>query len=299
MYSSFSSFSSVRVAGLLLTCAVFGSGWDYRTSEAIAWSLAFSHYGVALVYSRHHVARIASSPRSACALLGLGASGFWLYHIHWPLVFLFGIHHALNEAYMLDRATHPASRRALRPLRAASALLHGLLYVALVRDATPAFQQFGIAGLLGALGVAYLVFGALFVRLRHRLSREERLHNVFGEIAGLGLLVASAFVYVDVLVVATFHFAFWMVFPAWSKRNAGWPALRPYLLQMSLLTALFVLVSPLDLVAPHFSTRDYRFLFLLLSYVHITLSFAVSDANPDWVRGVFEPRPLLRRAIAG
>jgi hypothetical protein len=285
-------YSLLRILSAGAVAALVAIAPDVAAFESFAWSLALSHYALGLAYS-HAPLRALAGERARwpwLALLALATLLVWDTRL--PLPYYFGVHHVLNEVYMLDRVTRARGDPRVRALRAAGLVLHALLYVSLLH-ASRAFSMLPLAGLLVALGLAVLGYLALLWRARPVLSRAELVDHCAVELAALPLLALALRydVRVSVLEVATYHFVFWMLYPALARRGAQGGALARYLLASLVLTGACVLFSPLALVEPHFGADTYAWLFLLFSYVHITLSFALSDANPRWLRALFHGRP--------
>lgn len=283
-------YSLLRIGSVACVAAMVALAPDAAAFESFAWSLAFAHYLLGLVYSQGPLRALAGDASRWPAAAGLGVATLAVWIARFPLPYYFGVHHVLNEVYMLDRVTRARGDARVRALRHAGLALHTLLYVALLHDSR-AFVRLPLSGLLGALALCYAVYGLFWWRARGVLSRGERVDHLAVELAALPFLAAVIGFgwHVSVLEVATYHFVFWVGYPALARRDAG-AALPRYLLAMAAATAGFVLLSPLALVTPHFGADTYAELFVVLSYVHITLSFALSDANPGFVRAWFRRR---------
>lgn len=291
------SYSAIRALSIALVALLFVGAPDRGAWEVIAWSLALGHYALGLVYSRRQILAVAGSPRSLGAFAALGLAGVAVF-ARLPLTVFFGVHHALNEAYMLDRVTEERRRSEVRVLRATGLALHLVLYTFLVRR-RPYIAVLDPLVLPALLVAAYVAFGAALWRARGALARREVLDNVAGEVLGVGMAVASLWIDFTVLHVATYHFVFWVLYPLRSLAPIGGAPLRRYVAATVAVTALVLLVSPLGWEALRFSARSYREAFEVLSYVHITLTFALSDANPAWLVAWFRPgSPASRSSMA-
>ncbi|MBU2886214.1 hypothetical protein KO507_10615 [Gilvimarinus agarilyticus] len=134
--------------------------------------------------------------------LGLGVL---LFESGFSLIILFGIHHALNEAYG-KRVESPAAAKALAPVRA---LLHLLCYLIILRTSL-SFHTLSIE-VLGtglALTVIYYVYS---------LNRQPRTASPWSQhqVEALSLLAVglSIFVNINFLQVVLFHFILWAFIP--------------------------------------------------------------------------------------
>ncbi len=278
--------TAIRVASIALVALLVAATPEPGAWTAVVWSISFGHYGIGLWYSRTQVLAAGRLPGGLLRFALLGVAGGALYWSALPLPYYFGIHHALNESYMLDRVTRAASSRQVRSLRAAGLVLHVVLYAALLRN-RPAFAMLDAAWLWGTLALAYTLFAVMLARARDVLSGRELFDNMSLEVVGLGLLAASTVVEFNALQIACYHFVFWILYPIRAQRGAGSGVLLGYLALTLGVTGVFLAFSPLAVFGPHFAKATYRELFVGLSFVHITLSFAVSSANPGWIRKRF------------
>jgi hypothetical protein len=278
-------YSTFRLASVVVVALLASLAPDRITWVSLAWSLAFSHYLVGLWYSRTQFLPLLRHPTTVVSLGVLMTMGMGLYFTGWPLLYYFGVHHALNEVYMLNRITHAQHSRALALFRGAGWLLHLVLYAAMLRKQRDlAFLNTQV--LWGTLLVVYLLYGASFLGVRAKLSPQERIDNSLFECLGIGFVIASVWIDFTALHIACYHFAFWVFYPTASFIRMG-RGLIPYLGLTVGTLAGFILLSPLALLGPHLSLASYRTAFHFFSYFHITLSFALSDANPSWLRQVF------------
>ncbi|MCZ6782390.1 MAG: hypothetical protein O7G30_03685 [Proteobacteria bacterium] len=279
-------YTAIRVASIAVVAGLVAATPEPGAWTAVVWSISFGHYGIGLWYSRTQVLAAGRLPGGLLRFALLGVAGGTLYWSDWPLTYYFGIHHALNESYMLDRVTRAASSRQVRSLRAAGLVLHLVLYAALLRHRSP-FAMLDAAWLLGALALSYTLFAVMLARARDVMSRRELFDNASLEVVGLGLLAASTVVDFNVLQIACYHFIFWILYPIRAQGRAGGRALLGYLALTLGVTSVFVAFSPLAIFETHFAKATYKELFVGLSFLHITLSFAVSSANPGWIRKRF------------
>ncbi|HKJ25096.1 MAG TPA: hypothetical protein VKB65_09765, partial [Myxococcota bacterium] len=200
----------------------------------------------------------------------------------------FGLHHALNESFMLDRVTRHRSDPRVRALRGTGFVFHLAAFFCLTgKTTTPWFEPWW----LWSLPVTGAAYAWTLLRARPALSRRELADHAWFEAALVPLavwVVASGRSF-DVYDVALYHFLFWAMYPARTMRQRG-VKLGPYLGATLVLLGGFVLVSPVGLVDPHFGRSAYRDAFFLVSFVHITISVAISDANPDVVNRLFRPK---------
>ncbi len=267
---------AIRVASLLATAAAWlalegrGSAFQWMT-----YSMGFAHYTLAMRYSTRQLAQATSTPAHGLALLGMAFLAASLYLGNASLVIYFGIHHACNEAFS-------KSPEGARPGPGAAFFLQAAAYAFVLRregsfigvDTAVFAPVFALAIALYAVSVARAV----------GFASPTRTANACGpEIAALLLAAASLFVRVEFLQVVLYHFVLWTVLPLGAMRARGRSALTKYVAASVLVVAGFALISPIGPDATQISALRFTQLFLLLSYAHITLSFALSDAHPEWL----------------
>ena len=280
------------LAGVLTVGIILATGGREPFSvpfETFVYALAFSHYFMALLYSRKQIRAVQANRSSYLAVLGLLALGSSVYFGKFSLVVYFGIHHAFNESYLLNGVTKAWQRPEIRALRPAAAAAVFFAYLFLLRDHAELGSVPRAIFLAGA-AASFTVFAFLFTKASAFMSPRERIDNCAAELSLLVLLALSLSVTVRFLYVVAYHFVFWALRPVPKMLRAGGPEMKRYLgLTLALLAGSYW-VSPLGVV--HYPMKDSFFFqqFTLWSYLHITLSFALSDLHPDWIVRLFRPR---------
>jgi len=275
----------LRCASLALTAAFCVACRDLPTTFIWAtYSLGFAHYFLALRYSTRQVGQVLARTSQVLSLLGVAFLIFALYYDDFPLVAYFGVHHVLNEAY-LQRSpamAAPAPRR----LQAASAAFHAAVYATVLR-ADPGFAWVEWAWAVPALVAVTALFVRELTTVRAAAPGARVLDLCGSELAAAVLLAASLFVRVTFLQTVLYHFVLWALLPVDRIRARGGFALAEYAGLSVALVAVAVLLSPLGPSTTQIGTVTFSRQFLFWSYAHITLSFALSDAHPVWVRRLF------------
>ena len=265
------------VAAIGAICAL----WP-RAPLTFVWAtyaMGFAHYLLALRYSGAQMRQLLMSPPRVASLAGLVLLATTLYQSSFPLFLYFGIHHALNEAYARRAAIGPAAPQT--PVLAAAAAFQGLAYLATLRW-TP--ELAGVDPLWIWIGLAAATAGVVWT-LADRRSTESRwrlLDVCAPEVAAAALVLVSLLVRVTFLQVVLYHFILWAVVPIERIRQRGEGALTQYLTLSVATVALFLLLSPLGPSSTRIGRHLFVEQFLFWSYLHITLSFALSDAHPTW-----------------
>jgi len=226
------------------------------------------------------------------SLIGLVLLATTLYQVGFPLVLYFGLHHALNETYLSRPVTGPPSTRSR--LNATAALFHALAYLTTLRWSR---ELAGIDPLWTWIGLA--VSGASFARSVRQSGGAGSARQLLGlcapEVAAVVLVVVSLFIRITFLQFVLYHFVLWTVLPIDRIASRGRARLVEYAALSFASIGVAVLLSPLGPSSTRVSSRVFSEQFLLWSYLHITLSFALSDAHPKWAIDFF--RGAVRRPV--
>lgn len=151
--------------------------------------------------------------------------------------------------------------------------------------------------LLAGLAVSYVAFFYFLSRLRPFLDFRTLVENCSFEVLGLVAVVVSFYVQFTFLQLVFYHFVFWTLFPA-AKMYAQAPSrLLPYTSMTLLSLGLFLLLSPVGVFRSYLSPAIFQKYFIILSYLHITASFALSNAHPQWIVDLFRPRLVGKAAV--
>ncbi len=301
--------SLLRVASILIVI-VIAQATPNKIWLWLVYSWGLAHYLIAIIYSKRQISALAQQPGIFLAPFSMAVLGAALYLGQFSLLYYFALHHVFNEAYILAPTT-PADDTNMRALRGSAVLVHVFLYFFLLRDSailgvldislfsTGSFlpQHFVklsvsphslIIGLLAGLFLSYAAFFYYLNSLRSSLDRMSLIENSAFEILGLGAVVASLFyVRFDFLHIVLYHFVFWTLFPMLNLRFLG---IRPLLTYWGLTAAClagFFVFSPSGISG--FRLTTFRAQFFLWSYIHITISFVLSNAHPQWIIDLFRP----------
>jgi hypothetical protein len=285
---------NARLASVVLTAVLF-SLLSKTSFVWVTYSLGFSHYALSLHYSRDQVMGLARRG-VALPMVLLVSLGAGLYWTRFSLLAYFAIHHAFNEGYLLRDSTPSRDTRAAQ-FRGSAALLHLCLYLVLLRH-EPELPFTGAALPLALLLVSYAVFGVCLVRLRPLTTGTDIVQSCAFEVIALGLVVASFYTRFTFLQLVLYHFILWALLPLEKMRVRGIPHFAEYVGLQVLVTAAFVALSPIGLHWTRANPVSFAQQFILWSYIHITASFALSRAHPDWIIRWFQPRPRSAGVIA-
>ena len=283
----------MRIAsvGVVATLALIGLERDAWLS--LLYSLGLAHFGLSFVYARSRITALSVHPRSALTVLAIGAVGVALYFDHFPLVILFAMHHAFNEAYLPRSGLEPGSANESR-LKGSASLLHLCLYLALLRDAQY-LRSIDASLLLAPLLVAWAIHAYWLVRLRGSLGRRGLVEHLGFELLVLGLVGASFFIEIGFLDVVLYHFVLWSLvpLPGLARRGSDHAVAR-YLAANAGLTVGFLALSPAGPLDYPMAGSLMLSQFLFWSYVHFTTSVALSRAHPTWLTRLFETPAAAR-----
>jgi hypothetical protein len=263
-----SELTLIRLISIALTIAVYLSLPGNKVWTNLVFALGFSHYFVALIYSKKQVLTLANRMQN-----------------YLPLVIPFGIHHVLNEVYLLQRSWKR---------QFSAVLFNASIYLALVRS-YPKLAFIPEPFLWFAVSLTGILFFYFLIQSVRTKGSTNIMDSCSLEILGLIILGCSFFFEITFLQIVCYHFVFWILFPGgkFLKQNHG--KFVRYLIITLFVNAFFLMISPIGLDRLHLSAREFDIQFRFWSYFHITLSFAVSEAHPRWIRQWFrtnrEPLP--------
>lgn len=292
--------SWLRIASVFIVGVLALGLQPNKAFSNLVFTFGFVHYVMALVYSRAKISQLLAAPREAFGLLSLVLLAAGMYISHASLFILFGVHHVLNEVYLLHRAVGESVYERARLLRFAAVGLNFLVYLTILRD-NPSIWFVDHGWLFAALAGFYILFFAALMKMRTNLAGSAVIELALFEVLSLPVVAASFFLKIDMLCVVMYHYVFWAIYPMRKMLRAGSRPVIEYLCWNTVLTVGFLAVSPLSPLPYHFSQSVFYEQFRFQSFVHILMSFAVSVAHPGWVRRLFQPRqpaPLAASAVS-
>lgn len=269
----------MRLACVAATAAVvLAWGTAPATFVWVTYSIGFGHYFLALRYSTNQLRQIAETPQRMVALVGLLLLSVALYRYELTFVVYFGIHHALNEAY-----SRRGGETARLPAFGASAfVLQALAYVAMLGwnprfiGLDPAWLWVGFAAATGPY-----IYGVL--RLRGESATASLFEICAPEISAAAMVALSLFVPLTFIQIVLYHFLLWTVLPLPRIRQRHGNALGEYVGLSVVAIGVALLLSPLGPSSIRLGSEVFAQQFFFWSYLHITLSFGLSDAHPAWI----------------
>jgi len=270
----------LRMACVAATAAVALS-WSAAPLAFVSgvYSIGFAHYLLALRYSAGQLRQISQAPLQWVSLAGLILLAIAFYQLDIPLVIYFGVHHALNEAYARRGGGDPGQ---IARLGAPAAILHGLAYVAML-GFNPRYVGVDPAWLWGGLAVATGLYVYALLQLRPETGTTRLLEVCAPEISAAMMVGLSLLVRLTFLQIVLYHFLLWAVLPVPRIRQRRGSALVQYLGLSAATIAAAMLLSPVGPPSIRLSSNAFTQQFFLWSYIHITLSFGLSEAHPAWI----------------
>ncbi len=268
---------------------LLGSG---RSWVGLVISFGLTHYLLSFYYAASRMRGLVASPALALPLVSLGLLLTVVYFLKFPLEIYFGIHHACNEGYL--RRYHRQAKDTPDPqLPALSTLFHLAAYLCILRhDAY--VSQVPEAWLWLFLAVSGLLYARQVSIGNQQQQGLARLKGTSVEWLMLAAVGVSLLVEITFLQMVMYHFVLWTIVPIPMLRAAGTHKLVEYALLSVATLSLFVVltISQLGASVVPFSALFSQFYFW--SYVHITTSFALSAAHPDWIVQLFR-QPQTQR----
>jgi len=225
------------------------------------------------------------------AIIMFGNTDYFDGHTR-KLLFYFGIHHTFNEVYLSQRVIRSKDESNVALFRGAAIILHLSIYLAVLCNeeelvtlgtrAPLAFLMVGIAGYVYAL-----------TRVWGEIPKANRIDFLGFEALGVGMAFAAlaGVLYVTFLDTVLYHFVFWFAYPV-ERLIAARKSVRNYAVAAVGIAALLIVFSPIGVIPYAPGTKPYMAylsLFYISSHIHITLSFALSTAQPAWIVRFFAP----------
>lgn len=280
-------FAPIQLLSILATVAVYVLSGSSTTWFSLVFALGFVHYLLGLVYARRQLGSVLSQGRSAAPLLLVLGGGAWLYLNDVPLYLYFAVHHAFNEVYVRSALHADADSAVVR--RTAGVMFHFSAYVLILT--AQRLSPFELTVVLGVVLASFAVYMAGLARVRRDLGTARIIDLCTIEIVMLAMVPVAFLYQFSFEQVVFYHFVFWGLYPLGRmlQRGDGRAGIR-YVAMTAAALAVFVFLSPIGPSAYNAPVRLYYEQFLLWSYLHITLSFALSSAHPRWITTWFAPR---------
>jgi hypothetical protein len=288
--------TTIRLVSILIVASLAGLLSDYHIWNNFVFSFGFCHYAMALYYSKNKATQMLSQPSSYMPLVIVLMFGGLLYWRDFSLVIYFAAHHMFNEVYLMKFSNRVEDHPSMSRLRTSSLFLNLFVYLVLLqdhRDLRLLDPRLFYSGL--ALSIASYVF--YLTAVRSSMTRLELIDASAFELIGLLLVGLSFFVKITFLQIVCYHFVFWVLYPMGKIRAQGSGELTRYLGWTAGLTAFFFLLSPVGLLRHSPIAALFYPQFILWSYIHITISYALSSSHPEWITRWFKPQPVIQSSV--
>ncbi len=287
---------ATRCSAIAMTVVLvwlLGSG---RSWVGLVISFGLTHYLLSFYYAASRIRGLVASPALALPLVSLGLLLTVVYFLKFPLEIYFGIHHACNEGY-LRRYHRQAEGTADPQLPALRTLFHLAAYLCILRHDAHV-SQMPEAWLWLFLAVSGLLY-ARQVGIGNQQQGLARLKDTSVEWLMLAAVGLSFLVEITFLQMVMYHFVLWTIVPIPMLRAAGAHKLVEYALLSVATLGLFSVLTISQLGSSIVPLSALFSQFYFWSYVHITTSFALSAAHPDWVVQLFRlPQPQSRVVVS-
>lgn len=303
----------LRILTVLTVVLITVEAPSHRAWLAVIYSIAFGHYLMALIYSRRQIVEALRQPHGLVPMFSAALMGAAVYLSRFSLIFYFGLHHAFNEGFIL-RGTIPAEDDDVKAFRGSAVVVHLLLYLFILRRqvgvtlgaASPYYGRTGgrpgaflaVAVLAALLALSYGFFFYSLYRIRRFLDRKSLMENCGFELAGLVVAAVSLQFYFSYLHFVLYHILFWTLFPLPRMAALGWKQLGTYVGLTAVFFGGFLLLSPIGLFPSRYAASIFARQFVIWTVIHITSSFLLSNAHPEWIVNIFRPKPRAELAKA-
>jgi hypothetical protein len=281
-----------RIAGIALVVCAATLAPDRSAFKAVIFSLGLAHYVTAIAYAKRPIRQAWSSRTPRLLLLGTVGASLLAFQQNLSLVLLFGLHHAFNEVYVLDRWTNlqpdASAPDRVRRLRTAGVWFNLLAYLVILRKNREVAFINDYVLYLGLI-VSLVFFVRALMELRPAMKPATLLDNCGLELlalVGVALSFRYQFLFLDIVA---FHFCAWLLYPLPAIAKRGTAGVTRFYALTAALTLGFLALSE---IGPY-AQRTFRIWFLVGSYLHIITAVAISDAHPGWIRRWFGARPAV------
>ena len=287
-----------------IQATAMGAAWllfdmfEYRQAVLIIWAIGFSHYLLGLIYSRTQILNLISSSANVTPIVLLLLGGTGLFFINGSLTYYFILHHAINETYIGTRfLSGSISNHARNKMQSISFILQ--LSGALILVATlPKQLSTGVFTTMFAGYSALLLYYLYVIQQQRQQFEASTTTLIFTELTLFFLIPLNHWIYdISLYHIVLYHFAFWIIFPANGHLSRGlYRQFVIYLLATVASIWVFLSFAPLDksnVISYVTRYQLYEFWFAVFSFVHITMSFFVSNTNPPWIMRLFKPQNRL------
>ncbi|MAB80828.1 MAG: hypothetical protein CMJ89_15880 [Planctomycetes bacterium] len=283
--------SLIQVASLLCVALIVQAFPSRNGWISVMASSTFSHYILAVLYARPKILSLGSDPRYRLPLLIVALIGATAYLSGFPIVIFFGLHHAFNEVYLLDRQCDSRELPGHAKVRTADLFTRLFVYFTIVRHHN---HMTWIADELLFAGLAASSLAYVYLLICEQPSITRALRTASFQLIGLAMVAVSFFADIEFLMIVLYHVVFWIFYPLMKISKAGASAITRYLVATFGITAIFLLISPLSALPFSLTAEAFNHQLVVWAFVHITLSLPLSTAHPEWIVRWFRPR--LREA---
>ncbi len=290
---------STALAVLLLAATVTES-----TLISVVICLSFGHIILALYYSWSRVTRIyAERKEIGWPILAVLVAVLVTMIFDWPsILFYFWLHHTFNEYYFQNKHLPFAQKTPL--LITGRYVLETAIYFSIARQDFWNLLQvnFSEVWLTSSFFLAVLFFAWTCFRTRKEVPSSE-IKGLWSVAAvGIAFSLFSLFIYPGTQDhIILYHFTLWSLYPIGKMRKMGGRAVRNYVFQTIVLTAIIVPFTPLMFNIGKFTNEQLSFLIRMMGFFHISTSYALSEYHPQFIRNLFkirQPNPTVPLAKA-
>jgi hypothetical protein len=284
---------------ILLPSLTFSFFWAISTDNSTLGSassfnilllgLTFAHYSLGLVYSVRGLNHSWNRDRPKTLLLLLMPLGFIPLGTDWLLpllVFYFGIHHAISEAYFVKSQGTPE----MTQVRTSNwILIIGSYFAIVAKDTLYPEITFNLGW--GCIAIGTLSWFWFRRRLPNlgAITVKEILCNYPWIVIGPVFGVLSYYISVDWRVLVLYHVVFYIFLPLARPGMLKGPTLKTYwsrtifvnVMCLAGMVFLYWHAKTFNAILPLAITEG---IFYGWTFIHISWSFLISGANPMWLK---------------
>ena len=274
----------------LVICILLGSLVHEIFLHAIVLGTGFPHVLLGLKYSRKGLSAAMNQTTSKLILLITASLGILAITYEWDLlalVFYFGLHHALAETYF--GKVQPSALESWKRVLLVVSIFSSYLFATRL-DAGMSYA-FNATMLAISLTSSSIYLSLIRVKLVDKSKILGFLNDHSWSIIGPSLAIFAIWSPIDWEIIILYHFTFYGLLPLLKKDMVSGTKRKKFWIEGAVWNGLgLLLFLILAVVAIEWNKPSALYIpmqcFLALTYLHITWSFLISPANPEWIKRI-------------
>ncbi|MEM3121911.1 MAG: hypothetical protein QXH60_00495 [Candidatus Pacearchaeota archaeon] len=256
-------------------------------------SFTFSHFFIGYLYSYNQYKELTSKKKGYFILVFLILVSIILFYFYPEFIHVyFLIHHVLNEAYLSTKDLILRNSRFFNMFITGRIIFHSIIF-GFITKIYSSFEFYKSWLLITFFIISSIFFISLLFYIKKDANKKYFFDNVIFEIVGIAFVIFSLFFVANFpaanskLYVVAYHVFFWALYPIPKLRKIGRDnQLNKYFITTITTFIIFLILG--YIIISVFNYETLVSLFFIFTYLHISLSFALSDAQPLWITKFFK-----------